>query len=91
LIHPRRYKLSKIHWLGIFFSRLLQKPDYSIILYGNAKSIYLRKKELDIDEIIKQMKLYNKIVPKLSNIIKLNTTKNRIFVLKKLLFRKLTT
>tara|TARA_Y100000389_G_scaffold81732_1_gene78295 strand:- start:1753 stop:2358 length:606 start_codon:yes stop_codon:yes gene_type:complete len=90
LIHPRRYKLTNIYWLGKFFSKLLKKPDYSILLYGNAKSIYLRKKELDTNEIIKQMKLYNKIIPKLSNIIKLNTTKNRIFVLKKFLFRKLT-
>ncbi len=91
LIHPRRYKLSKIDWLGKFFSRLLQKPDYSILLNGDAKSIYSRKKELDINEIIKQIKLYNNIIPKLSKIIKLNTTKNKIFVLKKLLFKKITT
>lgn len=90
LIHPRRYKLSQIDWLGKFFSGLLLKPDYSVLLYGDAKSIYSRKKELGIDEINKQMKLYNKIIPKLSNMIKLNTTKNRIFVLKTLLFRKLT-
>ena len=66
LLHPNRYKLKEINWLGLILSKILKKPSVSILLKGNPSIIYKRKKELTPKKIKKQINLMLKIIPVLS-------------------------
>lgn len=89
LVHPRRYNLRKINWLGFYLSKKLAKPKFSVLLSGNPKIIYNRKKELSLSDIKKQIITYKKILPKFSKTYVYNTTKIKLPVLIYLLMSKI--
>ena len=77
LLHPNRYKLREISWLGMTLSKLLRKPSISILLKGSPNIIHKRKNELTPKKIRKQINLMLKIIPVLSKTLIFNVGKQR--------------
>ncbi len=61
LVHPVRYRLKPMNWLGKILSKILPSPDLMVILHGDPEVIYGRKKELPIEEIERQQSLFKKL------------------------------
>ena len=55
------------------FLKYIIKPDLIVLLSGNPKKIYVRKKELKLKEIIRLNTRYNKFVQKFNSKIILNS------------------
>jgi thymidylate kinase len=63
LIHPQRYKLKKMSWLGRKLSQLLRTPDLTFLLTGTPAIIRARKPELTVEEIDRQIKILTHEIP----------------------------
>ncbi len=66
LVHPQRYRLKRIAWLGSFLARILRKPNISYLLIGTPEIIYARKPELTVEEIRRQIDVICNVVPQYS-------------------------
>jgi len=76
LIHPRRYRLKKIQWLGFLLCRLLRRPELIFVLEGSSKIIQNRKPELSQEEIERQIKIMLETFPRIASISSINVDKN---------------
>jgi len=59
IVDPLRTKLNLPSWVRKFFVRLTPQPDIVFVLYATPEVIYERKKELTLDEIERQLEVYN--------------------------------
>ena len=73
IIDPLRYRFSLSEKMTNIFLKYIIKPDLIVLLSGNPKKIYVRKKELKLKEIIRLNTRYNKFVQKFNSKIILNS------------------
>ena len=76
LIHPQRYQLKNIAWLGRWLSSMLRKPNLAYLLTGTPDVIFNRKPELSVEEISRQLGLIRREIPLHAETRELNTDSN---------------
>ena len=76
LIHPQRYQLKNIAWLGRWLSGMLRKPNLAYLLTGTPDIIFNRKPELSVDEISRQIGLVRREIPLHAETRELNVDDN---------------
>jgi len=76
IFDSRRYGLRSIMWLSKTMALLLPKLDRVFILDGCADVLLSRKKELPREEILRQQRLMNAVLPTISNVIVIDVEKN---------------
>jgi len=84
LIDRRRYRLNCNYLIIYFFSLLIPKPDYFIILNPPLKIIRSRKKELTYNETTRQMQEYIKFANKNKNTLIIDSSRPINVIMKKI-------
>jgi len=85
LVHPQRYGLKEIAWLGNLCSRLLRKPDVMYLLTGTPVVIHNRKPELTVSEIDRQIAFMCSVLPNYALCHVLDTDSNSALELARLI------
>lgn len=74
-IDPRRYRFGAARRLATMVNALMPKPDLVIVLVGDPATIHMRKKEVSLDELERQMSEYHQMALFLgSNAVEVDTT-----------------
>lgn len=76
LIDTRRYRLKLPQWLIHAVMKVIPKPDMVIYLYGTPENLYERKQEITIEELTRQVREFQEIVPELPNAYRIETDKS---------------
>ncbi|MGV6830167.1 MAG: hypothetical protein ACWA5P_01230 [bacterium] len=58
IVDPKRFRLSGINMLSKIVKPLIPRPQLYFILYADADTIYERKKEIPLNELGHQLKIY---------------------------------
>jgi len=61
LADPRRYRYGAGRRIASFFFRFLPRPDLIVVLIGDPKTLYERKREVAEAEVARQVEAYRKI------------------------------
>jgi len=75
LVDLFRYNFSIPNWLPELLLPIIPKPDIVIYLHNTPEELYKRKKELPLEELKRQVKAYQDILPKLPNTHQIITDK----------------
>jgi len=76
LVDTRRYRLKLPQWLIRAVMKIIPKPDMVIYLYGSPENLYERKQEITIEELTRQVREFQAIVPELPNAYMVETDKS---------------
>jgi thymidylate kinase len=58
LADPRRYRYGAPRWPASVLFFLFPKPDLTIVLSGDPETLYLRKQEVELAEVSRQIEVY---------------------------------
>ena len=64
IVDPVRSRINLPKWIRRFFVRLTPQPQIVFVLCADAKVIYERKQELELEEIERQLKEYKQLAEK---------------------------
>lgn len=82
IVDPYRSRIDLPKWIRFLFLKLTPKPDIVYFLDCDAKTILERKKELDEDEIIRQLNVYRLLANKYINFYPVDSEKKENEILK---------
>ena len=91
LVHPKRYKLIRISWLGLLLSKALKKPKYIFVLNGPPETIRNRKPELPLLEINRQLNVMLELFPKIAEINVIDIKNNNAEEVANIILKKIDT
>ena len=61
LADPRRYRYGAPLWLASLCFYLFPKPDLTIVLSGDPETLYHRKREVELSEVVRQVEVYESL------------------------------
>lgn len=73
LVDPYRARIKLPYYIRAFLFKFIYKPRITFILLADAKTIYQRKQELELDEIERQILCYKMLLNE-KNILELDAT-----------------
>ena len=76
LVDARRYRLKLPQWLMRIMMKVVPKPDIVVYLHNTPENLYARKQELSIEELTRQVRRFQEILPELPNAYKVETDKS---------------
>lgn len=76
LTDARRYRLKLPQWLICVVMKVIPKPDIVFYLHNSPENLYARKQELAMEELARQVRKFQEILPKLPNAYKVETNKS---------------
>ena len=76
LMDARRYRLKLPQWLIHIVMKAIPKPDIVVYLHNSPENLYARKQELTIEELARQVRRFQEILPELPNAHKVETDKS---------------
>lgn len=76
LIDPKRYRFNASMWIAKLFGKLIQQPDLFIVLIGDPKNVWARKKEVSLEETVRQVNAYKVFAQTQKNSLLINTDRD---------------
>lgn len=76
LIDPRRYRMGLPAWIPRLAMNIIPRPDLVIYLHNFPEKLHERKQELPIEELGRQVKAFQALLPKLKSAHQVNTDKS---------------
>lgn len=93
IVDPKRSRINLPLWLRKLYTRLVAQPHFVFILLCDAQTIYRRKQELTLEEIDRQLKVFNGLAESGKRFMKLDATQTPDAIVKdalKILINKYT-
>lgn len=72
IVDPKRSRINLPLWLRKLYTKLVYQPHFVFVLLCDAQTIYKRKQELTLEEIDRQLKIFNALAESGKRFIKLN-------------------
>ena len=67
LIDPRRYRFKGPRWLARVIFKMMPQPDRVFILVGDPEVIWKRKREVPLEEVVRQVEAYRNLAADLGD------------------------
>jgi thymidylate kinase len=74
-VDVRRYRLKLPQSLLWGMMKVIPKPDIVVYLHNSPDALYARKQELTPEELTRQVRKFQEILPRLPNVRKVDTDK----------------
>lgn len=72
IVDPKRSRINLPLWLRKLYTRLVAQPHFVFVLLCEAQTIYRRKQELTLEEINRQLKVFNGLAESGKRFVKLD-------------------
>lgn len=72
IVDPKRSRIHLPMWLRKLYTKLVYQPHFVFVLLCDAQTIYKRKQELTLEEIDRQLKVFNELAESGKRFVKLN-------------------
>jgi len=76
LVDTQRYRLKLPQWLIRAVMKVIPKPDMVVYLHNSPEKLHERKQELTMEELTRQTRAFQKILPELPNAYIIETDKS---------------
>lgn len=72
IVDPKRSRINLPMWLRKLYTKMVYQPHFVFVLLCDAQTIYKRKQELTLEEIDRQLKVFNGLAESGKRFVKLN-------------------